>query len=177
LISLLRALPDTFPLPIFVAQHLAPHTSFLDRVLAWHSRLNISWAGDAGQPHGGCVYLVPPGKRLAVTASGFELSLLPPLSSSWLQCGDHLIDSLVRVYGARSIGIVLSGMLPAGVKGLRAIKACGGYIMAQDRISADYFEMPSAAIDFGKADIIMAPERMALALSIIAESWQNSKPL
>lgn len=42
LISLLHALPDTFPLPILVAQHLAPLTSGLDRILSWNSLLNVS---------------------------------------------------------------------------------------------------------------------------------------
>jgi len=131
----------------------------------------------AGQPLGGCVYLVPPGMRLAVTALGFELSPLAPGSASWLGCGDHLINSLVALYGSRSVGVVLSGMLPAGVGGLRAIKACGGFAMAQDRISSDHFDMPAAAIDFGKAEIVMPPERLAFALTIIAEAWLGDRPM
>ncbi len=123
------------------------------------------------QPSDRHVYLVPPGTNLAVTAEGFAISPLSPGSASWLGCGDHLIDSLVALYGARTIGIVMSGSLPAAVKGMRAIKARGGYIMAQDRISSLSFEMPSAAIDFAKAEIVMPPDRMALALSSIAELW------
>jgi two-component system, chemotaxis family, protein-glutamate methylesterase/glutaminase len=177
LVSLLSALPETFPLPIFVAQHLPRYGSILDAVLSWRSRLNVSWAVRAGQPLGGCVYLVPPGMRLAVTALGFELSPLAPGSASWLGCGDHLINSLVALYGSRSVGVVLSGMLPAGVGGLRAIKACGGFAMAQDRISSDHFDMPAAAIDFGKAEIVMPPERLAFALTIIAEAWLGDRPM
>jgi two-component system chemotaxis response regulator CheB len=146
LIALLRCLPDTFPLPIFVAQHLPRHASTLDSVLSWHSPLNVRWALEADRAHGGCVYLVPPGMRLDVNASGFQLSPLAAAPSSWLASGDHLIDSMVAAYGARSIGIVLSGMLPAGVNGLRAIKAAGGFTLAQDRTSSDYFDMPAAAI-------------------------------
>jgi chemotaxis response regulator CheB len=115
--------------------------------------------------------------RLAVTAAGFELSALAPGSSSWLGCGDHLMKSLVAIYGPRAVGIVLSGMLPAGVDGMRAIKACGGFTMAQDRISSDYFDMPAAAIDFGKAELVMSPPRMASALGIIAEGWRCEGPM
>jgi len=46
----------------------------------------------------------------------------------------------------------LSGILPAGVEGLPAIKACGGFTMAQDRTRSSCFEMPAAAIDLGKAE-------------------------
>jgi len=107
--------------------------------------------------------------RLAVTAAGFQLSPLAAGSFSWLAPGDHLIHSVVALYGARSIGIALSGAMPAGVNGLRAIKACGGFAMAQDRVSSGWFEMPSAAIDFAKAEIVLPPERLASVLNIIAE--------
>ena len=43
--------------------------------------------------------------------------------------------------------------------------------MAQDRISASDFEMPSAAIDYGKAEITAPPWRMAEMLQLIAEDW------
>jgi two-component system chemotaxis response regulator CheB len=172
LISLLRFLPNDFPLPILVAQHLPLSVnSILPTVLSRHSFLNVSWAAEGGQALGGRAYLAPPGMSLAVTASGFELSPLAPRSSSWLGSGDHLMKSLVTAYGSRSIGIVLSGMLPAGVDGMRAIKACGGFTMAQDRISSECFDMPAAAIDFGKAEFVMSPQHMASALSIIAEGW------
>jgi len=84
---------------------------------------------------------------------------------------------VAAIYGARGIGIVLSGMMPTGVKGLRALKACGGFALAQDRTSSGWFEMPSAAIDFAKAEIVMPPERMASVLTIIAQSWQDAGPL
>jgi hypothetical protein len=34
------------------------------------------------------------------------------------------------------------------------------------------FEMPSAAIDFAKADVAMSPEHMAGVLEIIGEWWK-----
>lgn len=173
LISLLSSLPDKFPLPIFVAQHLGRGPSGLDGLLRWHCALSVGWAVDGARPRAGHVYLVPPGMRLRISAAGFHLSALAAPSASWLSSGDHLINSVAALYGERSIAIVLSGAMPAGVKGLRAVKACGGFALAQDRISSGSFEMPSAAIDFAKAEIVMPPERMASVLKIIAQSWQD----
>jgi two-component system, chemotaxis family, protein-glutamate methylesterase/glutaminase len=173
LISLLSALPDKFPLPIFVAQHLGRGASGLDRVLGWHCALSVGWAVDGARPREGHVYLVPPGMRLRISAAGFHLSALAAPSASWLSSGDHLINSVAALYGPRSIAIVLSGAMPAGVKGLRAVKACGGFALAQDRISSGAFEMPSAAIDFAKAEIVMPPARMASVLEFIAQAWQD----
>jgi two-component system chemotaxis response regulator CheB len=176
LISLLGSLPDTFPLPIFVAQHLGRWPSALDQILEWRCALNVSWAADGDQPRQGHVYLVPPGMRLGVTAAGFHVSQLAPASASWMASGDHLMNSVAALYGARSIGIVLSGMMQAGIDGLRAVKARGGLAIAQDRTSSHCFEMPSAAIDFAKAEIVMPPQRMASVLSIIAQWWDDGSP-
>ena len=62
-------------------------------------------------------------------------------------------------------------MLPAGVEGIRTVRAGGGITMAQNRRSAFAFDMPSAAIDLGRAEIVVPPRRMAEMLEIIAEDW------
>jgi chemotaxis response regulator CheB len=82
-----------------------------------------------------------------------------------------MIQSLVSTFGQKTVAIVLSGMLPAGVDGVRSVRAAGGITMAQDRSSASDFEMPSAAIDYGKAEIVAPPWRMAEMLRLIAEDW------
>jgi chemotaxis response regulator CheB len=176
LVDFVHQLRPAFPLPIFVAQHLPRAPSCLDAVLARHSPLRVAWAAEGDCPDSGGIYLVPPGMSMRVLASGLELSALAPPSSSWLASGDRLIESMVGVHGSRSIGIVLSGMLPAAVSGLRTIRAAGGFTLAQSRLSSGYFDMPAAAIDFGKADIILPPARMTLALGIIADSWRDGEP-
>jgi chemotaxis response regulator CheB len=102
------------------------------------------------------------------------LTALPAASASWLGTCDQLINSVAAVYGPRSIAIVLSGMMAAGICGLRTIRAHGGITMAQNDASSAYFDMPCAAIDFGKADIVLPPSRLAGALQVIAEEWATS---
>lgn len=58
----------------------------------------------------------------------------------------------VALYGGKAIGIVLSGMLAAGVRGLRAIRR-HGLVLAESASSAAHFSMPMSAIDLGKAGI------------------------
>jgi chemotaxis response regulator CheB len=175
LIELLGLLPRDFALPVIVAQHLPRGRSILPTILSWRSALHFSWAVTGEQPSPGCAYFVPPGISLRVSAAGFLLSPLDAPASSWLACGDHLITSLAALYGARTAAIVLSGMLPAGIEGLRAVKACGGITMAQKETSASYFDMPRAAIDFGKADFVTSPARMAAALTVAAEHWTGRR--
>lgn len=173
LIDLLALLPREFPLPIFVAQHLPRARSELNTILSWHSRLGVCWAVEAEQPRRGQVYLVPPGMRLAVSSRGFRLSALPPAAAGWMPSADHLINSLAARYQAHTIAIVLSGMLPAGVQGLRAVNACGGFTMAQSQKTAESFVMPSAAIDFAKAEMVMSPASIANAIQVIAAQWDS----
>jgi chemotaxis response regulator CheB len=173
LIELLRLLPSDFALPLVVAQHLPRAPSSLASILGWRATLQVRWAAELMQPQQGYVYLAPPGSGLTLDSKGFALSALPIQSSGWLPSGDRMIGSLVDLYGPRTVAIVLSGMLSAGVKGIRAVRACGGITMAQNS-SAFCFDMPSAAIDFGKAEIVMAPATMAKALRVLADEWARA---
>lgn len=174
LIELLAKLPRDFGLPLFITQHLRRGPSPLADILARNSALAVGWAAEGEQPKCGHVYLAPPGTSLTIGARGLGLTALPAASTSWLGTCDQLINSVAAVYGPRSIAIVLSGMMVAGIDGLRAIRARGGITMAQNGASSAYFDMPCAAIDFGKADIVLPPSRLAGALQVIAEEWAPS---
>ncbi len=175
LIELLSVLPGGYPIPIFVAQHLAPFSpSILPEILGWRTELRVKWAEDGELPRGGTVYLAPPAHGMEVRESRLWIAPLPPGITSWLRCPDLMLRSVAQSYGARAVGIVLSGMLGAGISGLRAIRSHGGISMAQDEVSSPHFDMPRAAVDLGKADIVLPPSRMAEALLALAESWEAS---
>lgn len=171
LLELLSGLKETFPLPIFVAQHLPRRDSELDRILSRKCRLPVQWARGGGYKRLSGVHLAYPGEGIRLTPGRIEVDVLPLSPTSWLASGDRMIESLFSLFGSRTIAIVLSGMLPAGVEGIRAVRGGGGITMAQDRRSASNFEMPSAAIDLGKAEFVCSPRRMAQVLTSIAEDW------
>jgi chemotaxis response regulator CheB len=173
LIELLQALPADFELPILIAQHLPRQASSLAAILSWRSALKVCWAENCAHPQSGRVYLAPPGTSMTLTALGLALTTLPPHSSAWLPSADRMLQSLAEHFGARAIAIVLSGMLPAGVNGVRAVRAIGGITMAQNA-KATAFEMPSAAIDLGKAEIVAPPSRIAAALRVVSHEWAQS---
>ena len=173
LIELLSRLNGTFPIPILVAQHLPRTFSNLDVILSRHCPLRVRWA-DADRLDDDLigVTLAAPGTGIRMTGAGIAIDRLASPSTSWLLSGDLMIQSLLSMFGQRTVGIVLSGMLPAAIAGMKAITAAGGITMAQDRAAA-YFEMPSAAIDFGRAEIVAPPSRMAEMLTVIAEDWRE----
>jgi two-component system chemotaxis response regulator CheB len=171
LIDLLGGLNRRFPLPIFVAQHLPRTFSNLDTILSSRCSLQVRWAKSDNSEELSGVTLAVPGTGIRLTPTGIRIDRLALPPSSWLPSGDRMIQSLVSTFGQKTVAIVLSGMLPAGVDGVRSVRAAGGITMAQDRSSASDFEMPSAAIDYGKAEIVAPPWRMAEMLRLIAEDW------
>jgi len=48
----------------------------------------------------------------------------------------------------------------------------GGITMARSRATASDFAMPCAAIDFGKADVVLSPAGMANAIQVVADYWK-----
>lgn len=174
--ELLGGIGETFPLPVFIAQHLARGPSQLDRILSAHCGLPVHWADPDEHADIAGIRLARPGTGIRITSTGIEVDALPLPATSWLASGDRMIESVFSLFGRRTIAIVLSGMLPAGVEGIRSVRAGGGITMAQDQRSALAFEMPSAAIDLGRAEIVVPPWRMAEMLKIIAEDWCADTP-
>jgi two-component system chemotaxis response regulator CheB len=77
---------------------------------------------------------------------------------------DVLFHSVVEVYGGRAIGVILTGMGQDGLRGAQALKAKGGYIIAQDRESSVVWGMPGAVAQAGLADAILRLEDVGPAI-------------
>lgn len=72
---------------------------------------------------------------------------------------DYLMASVARHAGAKSLGVVLTGMGKDGAQGLLQMKKMGAYCVAQSEQTCVVYGMPAAAVQVGAIDkVIDLPE-------------------
>jgi two-component system CheB/CheR fusion protein len=148
-----------------VVVHLPPDfESHLAELLAQSTSLAVSAIEDNAPIRGGHVYVIPPKVSVSVLHGAFRLA--PAVERPEIPMPiDCLFASLAADQHERAIGIVLTGANADGSAGLRAIKAEGGMVMAQDPETAEHSTMPSQAIATGLVDYVLPVEKMAAALT------------
>jgi two-component system chemotaxis response regulator CheB len=120
-------------------------------------------SGDATEA--GTALLAPGGTHLIVSRGGrIELRADPP-QHGVRPAADPTLVSASQVFGARVIGVVLTGMGRDGAKGLAAVKASGGTTLAQDKASSLVYGMPKAAVELGVVDTVAPLDRIAAVLN------------
>ena len=158
--AIVSRLPASFPLPILVVQHTtAGYSNTLVDWLSVETPLPVQVA-DAGQPLQPGIYVAPTGNHMVVEGRHIALLDTPPRSLH-RPSATVLFESVARAFGARAIGILLTGMGDDGAAGLCELKRAGALTVAQDEPSSVVFGMPAEAIRLGAADHILPPEKIA----------------
>jgi two-component system chemotaxis response regulator CheB len=155
LLSLAAELPADLPATIFVVQHMAAgFGSRMPELLSARGPLRASHPLDGEVPSRGRIYIAPPDMHL--TLRGEHMSVARgPKENSHRPSVDVLFRSAAQAYGARVIGVVLTGHLDCGTAGLFSIKARGGIAIAQDPSDARVPAMPESAIASAQVDHVV----------------------
>ncbi|HEX2556963.1 MAG TPA: chemotaxis protein CheB, partial [Nitrososphaera sp.] len=113
----------------------------------------------------GFVYFAPPNYHLLVESDHtFSLSIDPKVHFTRPSV-DVLFESAADAYGARLIGIILSGANQDGAAGLRYIKQRGGLTIVQDPADAEVSYMPRSAIEVAHPDHVLTASGICKFLS------------
>ena len=144
--ELVSQLPAQLDAAIFVVIHTYPlGDSFLPAILTRRGPLTAAVATDGEPIVCDRIYVAPPDRHLLVERGRVRLSR-GPKEGGHRPAIDPLFRSAASAYQQRVIGVILSGTLDDGSRGLRFIRRQGGTAIVQDPREALFPQMPENAI-------------------------------
>ncbi len=159
LMEILPTLPDDFPMPVLIVQHMPPvFTAQLAQRLSRICKIPVIEAEDSMDVKPG-VALIAPGDfhmktvrkldrvKIELTQEEQENSCRPAV--------DVLFRSVAEVYKGAVVAAVLTGMGQDGLRGVRVLKHYGATVFVQDRATSVVWGMPGAVADAGLADSVL----------------------
>ncbi len=165
LTTFLTHLPDEMTMPILITQHLPA-----DFMVYFAEQLRLICGRDArpardGEPvMPGRVLVAPGHAHLALEGEGgrawvrYEKAARP---GGFCPSVDPMLETMGEVFGADSVGVVLTGMGSDGAAGAASLAAAGGEVLVQDKQSSVIWGMPGAVASRGLADLAAPPADLA----------------
>lgn len=155
--------------PVLIVQHMpATFTAILADHLARASGLACTEAADGIRPEPGRLYIAPGGYHMTVRRKGAEVTLSLDQDAPENFCRpavDPLFRSLSKVYGTRTLAILLTGMGHDGLRGARDLVGAGGTLIAQDEASSVVWGMPGAVATAGLCSAVVSLADMPQAVA------------
>lgn len=163
--TIFNAFTEQLPFCVAVSQHMpAGFTRAFAERLNRSSAFEVREAVDGDLVMPGRIFIAPGGKNMIFTPDGervFVKVASPSPQDKYVPSVDVMFTSLADIYGPRMLAVVLTGMGNDGSRGVRAVKAAGGAVLAEAEESAVVFGMPREAIATGVVDKVAPLERMA----------------
>ena len=171
--ELLPALPESFPLPILIVQHMPPgFTSSFAARLNERCSLSAMEAVDGMAVKKGRILVAPGGYHLTVEKKLGEyfckLLETPPVRSV-RPAADVLFTSVAEAVDGTVIAVILTGMGKDGLDGTAKLRAKGAYVIAESKETSVIYGMPGAIADAHLADEVLPLYSIASALERVAK--------
>ena len=183
LATLLPGLARNFPVPIVIVQHMPP---LFTRLLAERLAVVTGFPGHEGVAGAvlkpGEIWVAPGGFHMEVERGVGEVCLHThegPPENSCRPAVDVLFRSVAKVFGARAMAVVLTGMGQDGLRGCEYIREAGGQVLAQDEASSVVWGMPGAVSQAGLAEKVLPLNELAAEINrrIPARNFPAALPL
>src|SRR5437899_200958 len=159
LMKFIPSFPKDFPGAVLLVQHMpASFTSQFSQQLAEIAAIRVKEAEPGEIIAQGNLYLCPGSGHMRVSQTGRLTLDEGARINGYRPCADVMLETGADFAGNMGIGVVLTGMGNDGCRGVQAIKAVGGYVIAQDEATSVIFGMNAEAIKTGAVDQILPIE-------------------
>ncbi len=146
ILELCKGLSSDLQAAICIVIHLSPRfPSQAAQLFAARCPMPVVAATDGARLESGRVFVGQPDRHLIVQDGTIRLGD-GPRENQARPAIDPLFRSVGVSYGARAVGLVLTGLLDDGASGLADLKRCGGVTVVQNPRDAEAAEMPLAAL-------------------------------
>ena len=146
----------------------------LDRL----TNLSAREARDGDAPEEGAVLIAPGGSHLEFTAKGDRVVVRLAArinADKYAPAVDRMFESAAKHFGSDLLAVVLTGMGDDGRRGVHAVKAQGGRVIAESEETAVIFGMPQQAIRTGLVDAVLPLSEIAPAIQSGIGDVQSKK--
>ncbi len=166
---IVKALPENFPVPVVIAQHMPPaFTKSLAQHLDSFSAIRVIEAHHGMGLQNNTVTIAPGGLHTKIVGGAKAMSVRigkRPTELVYKPSVDELFRSAAGLKGVKTLGIVLTGMGDDGVLGAQEIHNVGGKLITQTAESCVVYGMPKAVDEANISDASLTPEQIALYLN------------
>ncbi len=176
LTAILSDLANTFPVPIFIVQHLMEGSdSYLCNHLSRVSNNPVVEPNDKEGIEAGIIYVAPPGYHMELDSDKtISLSSDPRVNYSRPSI-DLLFTSAADVYREHLVAVILTGANMDGTAGIKRVRELHGHTLAQDPSTAEVEIMPQSAIDTGCIEAILPLNEVASYLNHLIIGEDNEQ--
>jgi two-component system chemotaxis response regulator CheB len=166
LAALMPRLPSPLGIGTLIVQHMPPgFTKSLAARLDQSSVLNVREAesGEILDPR--VALLAPGGKHLRVSADGRTNLTDEPEIGALRPRADLMISDAAKVFGERTLLVVMTGMGSDGLRGAEDVRRYGGRILVEAQSTCTVYGMPRAVEEAQLADEVLPLHELADAIS------------
>ena len=159
--------------PILITQHMPPtFTTILAEHISKVTGREAAEAKDGEVILPGRIYVAPGDFHMTVEVHNNQKTLRIAKSPPENFCRpavDPMLRSLVQVYGAKILCVILTGMGADGLRGAQALVASGGTVLAQDEATSVVWGMPGAVAAAGICSAVLPLPALAPAIMRVVQ--------
>jgi two-component system, chemotaxis family, protein-glutamate methylesterase/glutaminase len=173
LYTVINQLPDDFPLPVFITQHMPKlFTAVLATTLSKRTGKVAVEATQGMTVEPGKFYIAPGDHHMTIKGTAarsiIELDQEPPVNYCRPSV-DPMLESIVNIHKEKTLVVILTGMGRDGQTGAELAVNAGGSVIAQDADTSVVWGMPGAVAEAGLCSHVLPLDKIAEAVRKIVK--------